>query len=112
MGDYASQTEALALTAIKQLLELSEHSILVETAIAQIHITPVAQLELAALLYGVDIDTSRRQPLSMFMTQVGIDDMQALVAALEPVFDERKYHPILLVGRVKEGADVTLCAKG
>jgi len=37
--------------------------------------------------------------------------MEGLLAALESFLDERKQHPILLVRGVKEGADMTLCAK-
>jgi hypothetical protein len=37
--------------------------------------------------------------------------MKGLLATLESLLDERKQHPILLVGAVKEGADMTLCAK-
>jgi hypothetical protein len=112
MGYYASQNEALLPAALDHFLELSKHSILVKTAIADIRIGPAAQLELGALFCCVDLDAGRRQPLLVFLTQPGIDDMKGLVAALEPVFDEREYHPILLVGRVKESADMTLCAKG
>src|SRR6476661_3087123 len=37
--------------------------------------------------------------------------MESLLAALESLLDERKQHPIFLVRAMKEGADVTLCAK-
>src|SRR5712691_6211950 len=37
--------------------------------------------------------------------------MESLLAALESFFDEWQQHPILLVRAVKEGADMTLCAK-
>jgi hypothetical protein len=47
----------------------------------------------------------------MFVTQLGIDDMEGLLIALKPVLDERKDHPILLFSRMKEGADMALGAK-
>src|SRR6267378_7117568 len=37
--------------------------------------------------------------------------MKGLLAALESLLNERKQHPIFLVRAMKEGADVTLCAK-
>jgi hypothetical protein len=45
------------------------------------------------------------------VTQLGIDDMEGLVAALEPVFDERKHYPILLISRMEERTDMALGAK-
>src|SRR6266542_2426392 len=110
MGDQTSQREALLVTALKDFLDQSKHPILIEMAIAQICISPVAQLELAAVFCGGRIDAGRRQPLSVFPSQLGIDDMEGLLAALEAFFDERKQHPILLVGAVKERADMTLRA--
>jgi len=37
--------------------------------------------------------------------------VEGLVAALEPVFDERKDDTILLIGRMKECTNMALCAK-
>jgi len=47
----------------------------------------------------------------VFVPQLGIDDMKGLVAALEPVFDERNYDTVLLISRMKKGTDMALCTK-
>src|SRR5580704_573670 len=47
----------------------------------------------------------------MLGSQLGIDDVERLLAPLEPVFDEWKQHAVFFVGVMKEGADVTLCVK-
>src|SRR5580692_5361063 len=47
----------------------------------------------------------------MLGSQLGINDVERLLAPLEPVFDERKQHTVFFVGVMKKGADVTLCVK-
>src|SRR4029434_8225263 len=103
MGDKASQWEALLSAALKDFLDQSKHSVLIEVAIAQICISPVAQLALAALYSRVHIDVGRGSPLCVALSQLEIDDMNGLLPTLESLLDERKQHPILLVGAVKEG---------
>ena len=56
MGNQASQREALLFAAFKNLLDQSKHPLLIEMATPQICISPVAQLELAALFYRGHID--------------------------------------------------------
>src|SRR6266436_6111570 len=47
----------------------------------------------------------------MLVSQLGIDDVERLLAPLEAVFDEWKQHPVFFVGVMKKGADVTLRVK-
>jgi hypothetical protein len=47
----------------------------------------------------------------MILPQLGIHDMKSLVAPLEPLFDERAKHPVLLVEAIEKSANVTLFAK-
>src|ERR1700740_2128450 len=47
----------------------------------------------------------------MILAQLGIHDMKSLVAPLEPLFDERAKHPVLLVETIEKSANVTPCAK-
>src|SRR3984885_8011860 len=47
----------------------------------------------------------------MLGSQLGIDDVERLLAPLEPVFDEWKQHAVFFVGVMKKGTDVTLCVK-
>ena len=56
-------------------------------------------------------DAAGLQSPEVFLPQLGIDDMEGPVAALEPLLDEWKQNPILFVRVVKEGTDMTLCAK-
>src|SRR5258708_38631513 len=111
MGDKASQWEALLSAALKDFLDQSKHPILIEVAVAQICISPVAQLELAALFSRNHINAGRRQPLQVFLTQHGIDNMEDLLAALEAFLNERQQHPIFFLRAVKECADMALSAK-
>jgi hypothetical protein len=59
MGDKASQWEALLSAALKHFLDQSKHPVLIEMAIPQLCIGPVAQLELAALYSRIHIDAGR-----------------------------------------------------
>jgi hypothetical protein len=47
----------------------------------------------------------------MIIPQLGVHDMKSLVAPLEPLFDERAKHPVLLVETIEKSANVTLFAK-
>jgi hypothetical protein len=47
----------------------------------------------------------------MSLAQLGIHDMKSLVAPLEPLFDERAKHPVLLVEAIEKSANVTRLAK-
>jgi hypothetical protein len=111
MGDQTREREPWLSTAPQHLLDQRQHLILIEVAVAQIRVSPIAQLELAAPLGRRHIDTGGRQPAHVFLTQRGIDDMEGLLAARESFLDERQQHPILLVRTVKECADVTLRAE-
>ena len=103
VGNQASQREALLSATFQHLLDQSKHPILIEMALPQVCVSPVAHLELAALFCRGHIDAGRRQPLEMFLPQPGIDDMEGLLAALESLLDERQQYPILLGRAVKEG---------
>src|SRR5688500_5514301 len=46
MGDQTSQRKPLLSPALKDLLDQSQHLVLIEVAFAQIRVSPVAQLEL------------------------------------------------------------------
>ena len=56
-------------------------------------------------------DAGGLQSPEVFLPQLRIDDMEGPIAALEPLLDERKQYPVLLVRVVKEGTDMALCAK-
>src|SRR5438876_4585353 len=47
----------------------------------------------------------------MFLPQVGVHDVEGSFTTVEAVFDEGAKHPVLLVGAVEEGADMTLAAQ-
>ena len=54
-----------------------------------------ARDEAAALRGGGGADPGRRQPLEVSVTSRGIDDMEGLLAAREPLVDERQHPGIL-----------------
>ena len=56
-------------------------------------------------------DAGDLQSSEMFFPQLGMDDMERAVAALEPLLDERKQDTVLLVRVVKEGTDMALWAQ-
>jgi hypothetical protein len=43
----------------------------------------------------------------MVATAIRTNDMNLLVAALEPILDKRKQNAVLLIRAVEEGTDVT-----
>src|SRR5260370_8975748 len=47
----------------------------------------------------------------MLITELGIDDVERLVAPGHPLFDERTKYPVLLVDTVEEGANVPFPAE-
>jgi hypothetical protein len=47
----------------------------------------------------------------MILPQLGIHDMKSFLAPLEPLFDERAKHLVLLVEAIEKSANVTLFAK-
>ena len=67
---------------------------------------PGAQLKLAALLGGGRIDPGRCQALEVRVTSRRIDDMKGLLAAREPLVDERQQHTVFFLMTVKERADM------
>src|SRR5882762_9442224 len=79
--------------------------------IAQIGVSPVKELELTAFFRGLDINAGRCESEGVLHTQLGIDDVERLLAPLETLFDERKQHPVFLVGAVEERADMTFRVK-
>lgn len=80
-------------------------------AVAQVGISPVAQLKAAALFCGQNINARSSQPVQVILAQLRIDDMEGLLAALKAFLDERQQDPILFVWAVKEGTDMTFCAE-
>lgn len=56
-----SQREALLCAAFEYLFDQSKHPLLIEMAVAQVGISPVAQLKVAALFCRNNIDARRFQ---------------------------------------------------
>src|SRR5690242_6769524 len=84
---------------------------MVEPPVAQVRLVPVAQLQLARPLNGLDIDPGRGEPTYMVRPQLGIDDLEAPLTSLEAIPIERHHDAIFLIGAVKEGADVVTLAE-
>jgi hypothetical protein len=47
----------------------------------------------------------------MFFPELGIHDVETFFSSVEAVFDIRAKHPVLLIGTIKESANVTLAAE-
>jgi len=106
MGDKPRAWEPMLPRACDDLLDQRTHPVLIEVAITQMSLCPIIQLELAALLGGGCIDPGRCQPLEVCVTSSGIDDMEGLLAAREPLLDERQQHTVFFIMTVKERADM------
>ena len=52
------------------------------------HVGPIEQIELAALLCRSYIDSCRAQLLNVFITAHGVDDVNGLLATFEAIFYE------------------------
>jgi len=63
MGNQTSQRETLLFAAFKNLLDQSKHPLLIEMAVPQVRISPVAQLELSALFCPSHVDAGQPQAL-------------------------------------------------
>src|SRR5215470_5860102 len=111
MGNQTSQRETLLFAAFKNLLDQSKHPLLIEMAVPQVRISPVAQLKLSALFCPSHIDAGQPQALEVLLTQLWIDNVKCFLTALESLFDKWQQHPILLIRAVKERADVTVRTK-
>jgi hypothetical protein len=109
LADDTAQAE-IALRR-SQLLEHVEHPVLIEPAIPKVCLGIGSHLELSGLLCGRWIDASQGQSLYMIAALTGIDEVNGLIAACEPVADERKQYAIRLFVAVEEGADMAILAK-
>src|SRR5207253_9547233 len=72
---------------------------------------PRPHLQLAGTQRALDVDACRREPLEMFLPQLGVHDVESSLSSVEPILDERAKDPVLLVEAVEEGAQVTLTSQ-
>jgi hypothetical protein len=93
------------------LPEHLEHPVLIELAVPKVCLGINSHLKLPGLLCGCGIDARRGQFLQMITALTGIDDVNGLVAACEPVADERQQDAIRLDVAVEKGARVAVLAK-
>jgi hypothetical protein len=109
LADDTAQTE-IALRR-SQLLEHVEHPVLIEPAIPKVCLGIGSHLELSGPLCARWIDASQGKSFYMIAASTGIDEVNGLIAACEPVADERKQYAIRLFVAVEEGADMAIVAK-
>src|SRR6266851_6960551 len=69
------------------------------------------KLELPTLLSSRRVDPHSCQPLQMVASLTRINDVNRLVATLEPVLNERKQHAILFIVAVEKRTDMTCSAE-
>src|SRR5262249_41915169 len=106
MGDKPRAWEPLLSSACDDRLDQRTYPKRIEGAITQMDLWPITQLELAALLGGRRIDPGFRQPREVGVTARGTDHMKALLAARNPLVDERQQHAVFFLMTVKERADM------
>lgn len=111
VGNETSEGKAKRGSGFERFLDEGEHSVGVEAPITQKGLLHRRHLELTAMLCRRHDNAGRLQSPEVFLPQLGIDDMEGPVAALESLLDEWKQYPVLLVRIVKEGTDMTWCAK-
>jgi len=68
----------------------------------------VAKLQLPTLQRDGRINAYLVQSLQVTLTLIGIHNVNRLVAALKPLFYERKQNPTVFLVAVKKGTDVTI----
>lgn len=102
MSDKAGQRKAILLCLLHDLLEQSQRIGLVESAIAQMGVVPIPQLELATSVCGLDIDARCGQSLDVLVTALGIDGVDGLLSQLQAIFDEGNRDFVLLIGLLKK----------
>jgi hypothetical protein len=68
----------------------------------------VAKLQLPTLQLDGRINACLVQSLQVTLTLIGIHNVNRLVAALKPLFYERKQNPTVFLVAVKKGTDVTI----
>jgi len=107
VGDEPRQRESLLPARLERPLDECEHPALIEMAIAEIRVGPIAQLELAALLRRHRADPGRLEPAHVIVAQRWIHDMESALAALKSFLDEREQSAVFLIRTAEEGADVT-----
>src|SRR5579862_5852958 len=71
-------------------------------SVANICFSVSAKFELSTLLGGYGVDAHPSQPVQVVVTLMGIDNVNRLVATVEPVLDEREQHAIFLLVTVEE----------
>jgi hypothetical protein len=80
-------------------------------AIANICFSVSPKFELPTLLGGRRVDPYRSQTVQVVVTLIWIDNVNRLVATVEPVLDERKQHAIFLLVTVEERTYMACFAK-
>ncbi|MGA3092047.1 MAG: hypothetical protein ABSD75_25860 [Terriglobales bacterium] len=82
MSDKADQRKAILLCSLDDLLEQTQRIGLIESAIAQMGVVPVPQLELAISVRGLNIDARRGQSLDVLVAAFRIDRVDSLLSQI------------------------------
>src|SRR5580658_14204 len=97
LADDSAERKSRLVVAAGQFLKLLEHAVLIEPAISQVGFDVGSQLQLPASLDGGRVDSRGSQSFKMIVTSPRVDDMNRLVAAFEPVLNERHQDAILFI---------------
>ena len=90
-----------------QPLKHPQHPILIEAAIRKVDFGVDPKLQLPTLLRGRRVDARGRQALQMVLTLRRVEDMNGLIAGLQPVLYEWKQHAVFFLVAVEKRTDVT-----
>jgi hypothetical protein len=96
---------------LEHFFERREPDVLVEPLSVERTVLPRPHFQLADVHRLLDIDTCFGEALEMFFPSHRVNEMESFISLVEAIFDERAKHPVLLVGAVKESANVTLAAE-
>jgi hypothetical protein len=103
--------ESLRLAGVERISECVERDMVIEVATLKVPLLAGANLQLAALLGSINVDTCILEAAEVCWVLGPINNVESFVTLFEPFLHEGQEHPILLLRTVKEGADVTRRAK-
>src|ERR1700722_1510511 len=80
-------------------------------AVPEVSFGVAPKLKLPALLGGRRVNPCRSQPLYMVNAFIWINDVNRLIATLEPGFDKRKQYAIRFIVAIEERTEMTCFAE-
>jgi len=112
MANRATDPGPLNCAKFQFVLDKGQHPMLIEMTIKiNMGIVPTVHLELTAGFCRGGINADGFQSLEVFLTPIGIYDVESPIPAVEPVFDKWKEDAVCFLRIVKKSTDMTLVAE-